>query len=318
MIGAESPDPMAPALLGAALALLASAVALGLSLAIRRPRVGAVLAIGLGYAAGQATTLGRPSWPPPEAIAWLLPIALLATAFGLLDASITLPRAARWAGRSAVSGAMLGMSLRSPILNDWAAWESAAWLVGLLAVTVASWANFDALAERMPGPSATMAMAVVAGMGAGCLMISGSLKLGGLGMALSSALAPLALLGLISPGRAAGRGVAAAVVPLFLALLVQGHFYAELPRGVAALLVASPALAWVGRVGALGRLGPRARAIACAAIVAIPAGAALGWAFAASPPMEPEVEPLGMTARPAILARARPGGRGRSADGCAS
>lgn len=302
-------DPLTTAVLGAGLAFLASAVVLGLSLAIRRGRAGAALAVGLGFAIGQSWNLGRPSWPPAMAMEWTLPIAVLATAFGIVDASWRLPALARWGARGAISAALLGVTLRSLMLNSWEVSESAAWLVGLGLAAVAFWANLDALAERLPGPARSSAPAVVAGFGAGALLISGSFTLGGLGMALAAALAAVALLGLVSPGLAAGRGVAAVVAPILLALLANGVFYSELPRGAAALLVAAPSAAWLARVGPLRRLGPRATALAVAGIVAVPAGIALAMAVAASPPLGVEAEVFGGAAGPGIMIPARPGRR---------
>ena len=224
---------------------------------------------------------------------------------------------ARWAGRLAISGATLGVTLRPLILNSWEPWTSAAWVVGLLLVAVAFWANLDALADRLPGPSTPLVLAVVAGMGAGALFISGSFTLGGLGMALTGAIGPLAIWGLIAPPLATRRGIAAAVAPLYVALLANGLFYAELPKGVAALLLASPLLAWVGMAAPLRKLGPRARACIVAVVVALPAGAALAWAFAASPPLEGEGRIR--EDRPALVDWDLPGrGDARGADGCAS
>ena len=57
-----------------------------------RPRARGTLAIGLGYLVGQWMTFGRPSWPPAEASAWLLQIAFVAMAFGIIDASWSLPK----------------------------------------------------------------------------------------------------------------------------------------------------------------------------------------------------------------------------------
>ena len=171
------------------------------------------------------------------------------------------------------------------MLATWTSRESAAWLIVLGVVAVASWTSLDTLDGRLPGPVQPLSLLITLSLGAGALMVSGSFVLGGLGMVLAGAVKPVVLLGLISPTRSGGRSAGAVAWPIFLALLVNGVCFAELPRHVALLLAVAPGAAWIGMVGPLRRLGPRGAAISCGFATAVPAGLALALAMAASPPL---------------------------------
>jgi len=276
---------LTPALEAAALAALAAVALLLLApLAGGRSQVSA-LAVGMGFALGSNRLFGNPGWPPAEAHLWLRPIALAATCWGTLDAARRPPGWARWGARVVISAASLGVILRPMALYSWATGESIAWLVGLEVALLGSWGNLDALADRLPGPALPLTLAVVAGSGSVALLLSGSVDLAGLGMALTAPLVVLSLAGLIAPRSASRGGYASVFAPIALGLGLNGLFYADLPRGSALLLLIAPAAGWLGRVGPARKLGPRGLALACAAAALIPAALAVALALAASPPL---------------------------------
>ena len=281
---------LTPALQASALAALAAAVLLILGRLIGGRTRGfslvAAPAVGLGFAVGSIRLFGLPEWPPAEAHLWLPAVALTSTLWGTLDASRRPPGWARWGARVLIAAATLAVTLRPMSLNSWGTGEAVAWLAGLGLATLAFWWDLDALADRLPGPAVPAVLAVVAGAGSAALLVSGSVDLAGLGMALAAPVVVLALAGLIAPRFSSGRGCAGAFAPVAAGLWLNGLFYAELPKVSAALLALAPAAAWIGRVGPARRLGPRGLALVCAAATLVPAAIAVGIAFAASPPME--------------------------------
>ncbi len=278
--------PLSPGLQGAVLALLVSACTLWVGRAFGRGWTFTPAAVGLGYVAGHAAVVGLPTGPPAQAVEWLLPIALVAMASGIADAAFRLPKAVRWLLRLTATAAMLGATLRPLMLSTWESRETVAWLIGLGVAAVASWTNLDALADRLPGASQPCCLAVLSGIGAGTVFASGSFVLGGLGMVLMGALAPVALLTLRAPPNAEQRGLAAATSPVLVAIGVEGLVFAELPRISAGLLLLATGAAWIGTTGALRRVGPRKIALICALATAVCAGMALAWAVVASPRLE--------------------------------
>ena len=280
---------LTPALQGAAVAALVAVAVLVTALVIGgrdRVGIGAAPALGLGYGVGHAMAIGIPAWPPADAHHWLLPIALVAIPWAVVDGRHHLSGRARWGGRLTLSALVLGIFLRPLVGPTWGTGEAVLWLVGLWLAMVMFWALLDALAARLPGAALLSMLTVISGAGAAALLVSGSVDQGAIGIVLTAALGVVALAALLAPGLELGRGIAPVVALLLCGSWLNGLFYSDLPRVSGLLLAMAPGAAWVGRIGPIRRLGPRALSLFCAGAALVPAGIAAALALAASPPLE--------------------------------
>ena len=75
----------------------------------------------------------------------------------------------------------------------------------------------------------------------------------------------------------AGPCLGVGMIGTFTVLLI-GRFYGALPTSTALCLLLAPLLAWIAEVPGVRRLGPRARAAARLACVAIPLICIVTWA----------------------------------------
>jgi hypothetical protein len=263
--------------------ILAAAVSAGLSALAARSlgRDGKLaswwgaLAVGLAYALGQVG-VAPPSFPPADVTDRIPFIALLGAVVAAIlagDRGGTWGRIVGYLGLASLSWlVMLGPVLgREEIPRETKAWLVGTALAGLLAAL--NVALLDAPARR---PELWAALTMFA-LGSGiALVLANSAVLFQLGGVLTLALAA-SLLG--AWGRPVGGGIAVGVAVL-TALVAEGFVYAFLPASAGIVLALAPAILWTTRLGALSRLGPKARASIAAGLILIPVAVAIGLVMA--------------------------------------
>ncbi|MCI0341765.1 MAG: hypothetical protein L0216_11560 [Planctomycetales bacterium] len=280
-------------LLGVLLPALVAGLAIVLAVVPARPasergerRRAWAVPLGLGAATlvGHWGVTGLPSVPPAESTQWLFVIAAAATALGLAEALRPVSFGWTWALRSVVVVSALALLLRPILRSTWGPIEGPLMVAALAIGASASWAILDRLADRARGPGFPLALSVLAGGGAVAVGLSGSQLVAQLAGALAAALGAAASVAWLSPGLAWSRSAAAVPALVLPALWVEGRFYSELPWSSLALLALAPGFALAGAVGPLGRLGPRAGALAQAGLTSLPVAAAVALALPASSP----------------------------------
>jgi hypothetical protein len=265
----------------AALALLVPAVVaaavVGLGRVAGAGRGGAwwaATAVGLAYFAGHVA-IRRPPIPPVEVTDQLLWLALAAAGLALIEAAWPGRRLIRIVGRPLLAALtlwlVLGPAARAGELKRVA-------VVWLTASALAAWADLEVLAALDRGGEVFRALLVTAAGSAVAMVLSGSIVVGMLALALMSALAAARLAAW--PGPLAGFLPPAAAV--LTGLLLDGFVYASLHVPSALLLAAAPAASWLTRLGPLRKLGPRSAAVLQTVAVLIQVAVAVGLAFQAS------------------------------------
>jgi hypothetical protein len=267
-------------------ALTAALVLLAFGWPWRRPSrtrvtLGWALAVGLGFAVG-CLVVGVPvAWPPHKDQGRLLlvvwPAAMLVES---LAAVPRVPRMLAWAARLVVAQAVARVILHGTVYLvepaggsewTWTSGQALAWLGGLALALAVVWVALALLAERVPGPSLPLALAVVCAGAAPTIMYSGYASGGALGLPLAAALAGAAAGSLLltrPEGVRAAMGLG--LVGLF-ALLVAGRFLIEEMTTLhAVLLLFAPLLCWVPELPGLRRLPSWQRGVLRIALVLIP------------------------------------------------
>jgi hypothetical protein len=261
-----------------------SATAIGLSQAVEtrtrltrgdRPWVGP--AIGLGYIAGHGA-FARPPFPPVDVTDRIPWIALVAILLAIAEALELPGLRLRLFGRSLllilIVCAMLGPVISTSDLE----WTTSCRLSAAVAAVFMAWLNLWAMESASQGCDAYRALMLTSGAAVLVLLLSGSLVLCMLCVALTISLAAAR----IATWRCASDGGIIVGGAVLTALLIDGFTYANVPWRSALLLAAAPAGAWIARLGALGRkLGISAPILSASAVLAL-LGLAIGWAAASS------------------------------------
>ena len=278
---------------GVALPLAVSAVVLGVALAVGRVRGlgtraadwGVALGVGAGAAVIHLGRDWRPGFPPldvADRTPWLVPAAL---AVGLLGPMLERGGGAAWPRRVGLFllATLVYVAILGPILPATAGTRAGlGWLAVTAVLVLAAWENVAWLTVRVEGGALLGSwLAVAAGTGV-VLLVSGSLTLGQLGLALASALVAPLLLSWRWPLGPSVRSAAPIVLAVLTALLLNGHVYASLPTASALLVAAAPAGAWLARIGPARRRPWLATSLAVAGTL-VPLGVAVGFALAAQP-----------------------------------
>jgi hypothetical protein len=293
------PDPIRMLVAGGAAAATAFVILLLCGLPWRKPSPGRlsagwVLGVAAGFYLGCGMLGWSPHWPrqvqdlhrmPAEAedrlVMLLLPGAL---ALELLVALAGAPQWLTWIGRLAIAAAAAPLLLynsrylvdfNGPGSRDWTLTQQVVILGSLAAILAAVWLGLARLAERAPGYSVPLSLAVVCAGAAAAVMLCGYATGGQLGVPLAGALAGTAFASIAVPGSApATSSLGLGLVGLF-SLLILGRFFGELPTPWAAVLFASVLLPWLPEVPRLRALGPRLRGLAAVLVVAIPVAVVL-------------------------------------------
>jgi hypothetical protein len=241
---------------------------------------GNALALGGGFAIACLRVPGWPGFPPTSATNWLFffPPALIV--LGVADATWPLPRWLRYAAAAVACAAATWLLVRPMLQGAWTPAVFGTWLAGVTAALTIAWAVLDVHAERTPGWPLPLSLALVSGVASVVLVLSGSLKLGLLGVALSATLGSCVLVAWWSGVLRLARGGVTVFIALHTALVVCGHLYAYLtmPNGI--LLLIAPLLTTVIRVRQLQQLPVWPRQLIQLVVVLAPLGLALALALA--------------------------------------
>lgn len=249
---------------------------------------GLALALGVGYGAGHLAIRGVPPIPPLETTDWLLPIAAIGMAAGLIDGLVKLPRFVRGMGAAALSLLTVWLIVR-PMLQSGV--EGAVGWVVVACIVVAIllfWAGLEAFAGRVPAWLLLADMGVVTAVAGFAIVWTGSLIQGRLAGSLGAAIAGALVSTAILRGSSLARGGLPVFALLLPALMLDARFYAGLPSACVALLGFAPLGLWVVRIPLITRMRPWQAAVVGAVAVLIPLIAALALAVAAAPSETPE------------------------------
>lgn len=246
--------------------------------AAERPLLGG-LAVLAGLVTAHLGVVGWPGWPLGDAHHWVLLAVIGAAALGLLVDRLQPPARPLVVGAVAlVVLAFFTWRLLAPLAGLWdekgvlPQLSQSAWVLDAGLMMLVAWLGVDHAARRAPAPAVLAPVALAFAAAAGAVVISGSAIIGQLAGAMGVAVALVGVAAWRWPDVRVGHGaVGAAIVGLGL-VVSYGHFYVDMPRPVAGLLVLAP----LGALG--GLLGARTwQKVALAlALAAVPAATA-GW-----------------------------------------
>ncbi len=225
---------------------LAAAAVAGIVLLAARGRAPSAVAVGMAYAAGQATVFGWPSYPIADTTHWLFWTGVAAAAAEVPECAWPASKPARWIPRLVLPPLVVFLSARPRIQWAWTTGEAVAAVAGLGAAMAVFSLAVSSLERRGPGAAFPFGLAAAAGALAALLAGTGSLLLAALAAGLAAALGVRwAAARWLGPGRVPRTG---ALAPSLLlgALWLHGRLYAETPAWTGAFFAAAPALAlWV-------------------------------------------------------------------------
>ncbi len=282
--------PVQAALFVGLIPALSAAVVVFLSRLIGRRRgggeqTGLALAIGVGMIVAHLG-VAWPNWPPVDVTDRLPFLETLALMLALLEVTRPTPGWARWENRVLLAVLTLGAILEPILQITLAEPGGAQWVLIVLALWLACWANGEALAARLPATTLLPAWALTVAAAGVALLLTGSAIMGLIGLATASALAgawvgSLRMIGALT----LARGVLPTMVTGIGGLLLTGYVYSSLPSRVALLLLLAPLAGWIGVMGPLRRRGGWISMLALVLATLLPAGIAVGLAYAS---MDPE------------------------------
>jgi hypothetical protein len=235
--------------------VLPIAIGLVVMLALsRRKRLGATLALGLGFTAGYAVLAhagGANVLRPADQFHWIWWAVVAALAWGLLDSATRLPTPARAAVLLA-AGLAISATLLWPLTrSEWQGPTAYAWLAGVGLGIAILWASLDAVSDRTPGPAVATVYLLAAAVLAITLGATGSVAFAKLAGALAATAAGLWLAALLRHRESTpwmARGATAVFAVAYLGMIVNGHFWSNLPWPDATLLAVAPCALWVGHL----------------------------------------------------------------------
>jgi hypothetical protein len=265
----------------AIIAMVVAAAICGLALWLGQERGRAAagsLALGLAYLSGHLVITGWVTFPPADTTNWLpffaLATALLGAFCGVLEIKAW-PRVLIFALVSAIA---LRLLLKPKFSYGWSLPEGYLWVTGLAGAMVLLAIVIDALIRRSAGAFEMPALLlIVCGGTFGALMLSGSILLGQFAAVLGAAVFGSLVFAVRKVSY--GRGIVPVFSLLISALVISGHFFAELPVTSAVLLAFAPVAALIPITLPGKLLTPALRL----ALVSIPVVVAVIWAFRSSP-----------------------------------
>jgi hypothetical protein len=268
-------------------------VLLVLARLLGRRAQGAALAIGGAYVAAHLALRGWRGWEPRESTDWVLVCAAGATLAGILGLTRVGPTGLRLALRG-LCALLVAWAVAGRVV---ARREGASAALGELALPALAAALVWSLLEsrryaggERPTPVAPCLLMVVATCAALAIGLSGSRLLAQLAGAVAAALGAAFVVTRVGLAPALLPGAAAPVVATLFALVLAAVSHARLPLGCALLLAAAavvppPAPATASSASGSGAERSR-RGVLRVALAATLAGAAVGLAWSASPPLD--------------------------------
>jgi len=250
------PDPLVYLQAFVIVASASALVALALGWRLRLPNPMLVDGIGVtSIAIGQAVGiywLRLPiGWPPASALDRYLVVVLPAVmAVELIAAFPKFPTRGVLALRLMLAASIARVLLHDSVyLEEWAAWQTFVALVSCAALVVGVWLSLARLAERSPGISLPLAIALAI-QGAGVsIMLAGYIRGGAAAMVTTAALLGTTLACARGAKRMPQTTLVAFGVVSLCSLLIIGVFFGRLPVASALALLMSPALCWLTEFG---------------------------------------------------------------------
>ncbi len=247
-----------------------------------------VLGVALGFLAACPLLDEVSHWPPSDASDRLQLIVLpavvvveMAAAFaGRFRWLFWLPRlvVAGGAARVLLDQSSFIADLPGGEANRWTTLQTIEYLGGMAAALVGVWALLALLMRRSSGRSVPLAVTLAAAGAAATVLLSGDATGGLAGLAFAVALVgALAASLLLAPTPDLNGLLGVGVVGLF-ALVVTGHFFAELTAVNAGLLFFAPLLCWLIEVPPIRRAWPWVRGVVRVSLVLAPVVVALALA----------------------------------------
>lgn len=241
---------------------------------------GAALACGLGFIASfLVLTRGWRGWPPPERWQWLLPMAVGATAIGLL-AGVWRPRGGLRYLPAVALAVVAAVLLHPPLIYQ----PVLAWKAGLAGMVLLTFVCLEPLADRRVGASLPLSLAIVFAGGSQVIVQSRFAALGFAAAAASATWATCLAIALFNRRVSFAHGgihVAAVLLP---ALMMIGWFYniGEVGLVSSVLVCGAPMLLWLGELGFVRSLKSWQGVLVRAMVVAVPIAIAVGLAMRAT------------------------------------
>jgi hypothetical protein len=242
---------------------------------------GMTLAIGAGYVAGHRAIHGWPPIPPLETTQWLLPVAVVGTALGLL--------ADFWRGGTWLRGVIwllvaegLTWVFLRPLLEPQnEAHVELCVALGIAVFIAFFWRALESLAQRTEGPSLTLALTDTLAAAAAVLLLAHNLIECRLAGALLAASAGCLLVGAFVRKARLSPGAATVCALLLAGLGLDGHYYSDLPTWSAILVAIAPLSLWLGQVWPLKGARPWARGLLLTLALILVLGAGVGLVLVA-------------------------------------
>jgi hypothetical protein len=237
---------------------------------------------GLGLAAGVTAAFvliaGRPSWPPKDVVHWLGFALAAGLLVGVLDGLRTWPRLVRLTLHGLLLAGTVA-ALLQPLAKRWEPGRTGLWLGSLALAALLLWWLLDRPARKLPLPFALVPLTVAAGAFAGVMALSGSAKSSQLSGALAAGLGALALAAFARKlPRADGAPLAVAVAGL-AGVMSHAQLYTEVHPAATALAASAGFAGGLGRIPFVGLLPKRRNLLAGFVLAALPAAAALLFAW---------------------------------------
>lgn len=257
----------------------------------------AALGFGLAFGAAYLATTGLPEFLPGNAMHWLFYMALVAAAVGAIESFVDEKEWLRQVLRVGLALLTFRLAFGFMVENYWHGASAWVWLGALTLAGTALINALDRAAQQHPGVVVPLVMVLLGAAGTTVLILTGNARMAQLMGGLIAAATATLVVAWRVPELKISRGGCTVFGLLFGALMGYGYFTsADIPAFGEAmshsqtlatmLVVAAPMMLWVSAQNPIKRLSRGRAALACAALVAIPLGAAV---YVAANPGEPEV-----------------------------
>ena len=245
-----------------------------------RPGWGAALGLGLGYAAAHGYLVGWPPLPPVTGKQWVFALALAAAIIGSLHTLVSGKRALHYGLCGLLALAVPLATLQSKLRYGWEPGEAVP-EIGLLAALAFLWllSNEDR-AERSEGATLPLTLVITTFGASAALGLSSSASLAELAGMLTAGISLYVVASWRWQFVSIAQGGIAVTGAVLTGLLINGHFFAELPATSGLLLLAAPEATRLQKLGPLAELAGWKRTLVHATLTAIPVAAAVGLALA--------------------------------------
>lgn len=255
-----------------------------------RPLIGGLLLL-LG-ALTAYLGISPPSLPPTDADHWTFIAMVTAGGLGLAIDHLQ-PKRRHLVVLALVLGVggLFMWRLLAPLASLWALVGAApriaesAWVVDAAALAIVGWLATDHAASKLPAPAVLGPLAVALAAAGALIGLSGSARIGQLAGGIGVATGVAGLFAWRFPKFKIGSGAVASAYIALAMLVIFSHFYGELPRPGAALLLVLPGVSLVA-TGLPSTLKAVGAALAPAGLLA---GLA-GWLVFSAAEMAPETK----------------------------